>query len=143
MNAGKPAGARPNRTGDPWQRKSDGRWCARVWPEDGTSGKPRYIYGQTREEVTAKLEVITAADSAIAAGSTPRPKTIRITIDLDQARYTALNRWLAWAAVEASPDAKRISAAGALRAMIDVLDRDKDIGIVVIDWLRRNAEAVT
>jgi hypothetical protein len=65
-------------------------------------------------------------------------KPVRITVDLDAARYTELNRWLAWAAVEASPDAKRISAAAAIRAMIDVITRDKDIGIVVVDQLRRD-----
>lgn len=40
---GKPAGARPNREGKPWKR-TDGRWCARVWPpEGGIDTKPRYV----------------------------------------------------------------------------------------------------
>lgn len=51
---GKPKGARPNREGKPWKR-SDGRWCMRLYPPDGTIEKtPKYVYGKTRAEVRAK-----------------------------------------------------------------------------------------
>ena len=133
---GKPAGARPNRTGDPWQRKSDGRWCARVWPADGSTGKPRYVYGTTREQVTAKLAVITAADGALEAGKAVVAKPVRVTLNIPPELYRQLRRWTGTAADEIG--APQVSQQDALRAMIEVTTRDKSIGIVTIDWLRHH-----
>jgi hypothetical protein len=67
--------------------------------------------------------------------------TTRITVDLDSARYTALNKWLLSAAAEVSPDARRVSLVAAMRAMIDACILDKSIGLVVIDLLRRERES--
>lgn len=54
--AGKRKGARANREGKPWKR-TDGRWCMRLYPPDGTIEKrPAYVYGKTRAEAMRKHE---------------------------------------------------------------------------------------
>ena len=78
------------------------------------------------------------APDQVAREGTDPGKTTRVTVDLDAERYAALNRWLASAAPEVSPDARRVSLARAVRAMIDVTTRDKDITLVVLDQLRRD-----
>ena len=67
--------------------------------------------------------------------SAPQVPTTRITLDLDQEAYTALNQWLGTAAAEAGAP---VSKARALRAMIKAVALDKSIGVVVIDLLRRD-----
>lgn len=66
---------------------------------------------------------------------TPKAKPVRVTLDLDQETYTALNQWLGTAAAEVG---EPVSKARALRAMIRTVALDKSIGIVVIDQLRRD-----
>ena len=64
-----------------------------------------------------------------------KAKTVRITLDLDQAAYAALNQWLGSAAAEVGAP---VSKARALRAMIRAVSLDKSIGLVVVDLLRRD-----
>ncbi len=79
---GKPAGARPNREGKPWQR-SDGRWTARVWPPEGTfDTKPRYVYGRTRKDAIARRDELGAK---LARG---------LPSDPDQTVDDYMRRWL-------------------------------------------------
>lgn len=70
-------------------------------------------------------------------GFTPRTKPVRVTLDLDQETYAALNQWLGSAAAEVGAP---VSKARALRAMIRAVDLDKSIGLVVIDLLRRDGQ---
>lgn len=63
-----------------------------------------------------------------------RTKPVRVTLDLDQETYTALNQWLGSAAAEVGAP---VSKARALRAMIRAVSLDKSIGLVVVDLLRR------
>jgi integrase len=45
-----------NREGRIYQRKSDGRFVGVVWPPDQAGGKPRYVYGKTREDALEKRD---------------------------------------------------------------------------------------
>jgi hypothetical protein len=123
-----------NRAGRPWQRKSDGRWAVRAYPP---GGKPKMVYGSTEDEVLARQA---EAEANPAHGPDLKPKTTRITVDLDADRYAALNKWLAWAAAEISPDARQVSKNRVIRAMIDAVTLDKSVGLVVIDLLRRDGQ---
>jgi hypothetical protein len=123
-----------NRAGRPWQRK-DGRWSVRAYPP---GGKPKMVYGATEDEVLARQADAEAEirNGVSDLGAQPeKPRTTRITLDLDPEAYTALNRWLGTAAAEAGAP---VSKARALRAMITATVLDKSIGITVIDLLRRD-----
>lgn len=119
----------PNRAGRPWQRK-DGRWSTRAYPPDGS--KPKLVIAATEEEVLDRQHEIEAVSTnvdteaqAIIDGTTPaqqriraalaRPKTTRITVDLDPDDYAALIRQAAGAAAESG---RRVSLAEAVRTMI-------------------------
>ena len=69
-----------------------------------------------------------------------RTKPVRITIDLDPAAYTALNRWIASATARVNPDLPRLSQSAAVRAMIDAAVKDETVTLVVLDLLRRDLE---
>ena len=43
---------------------------------------------------------------------------MRVTVDLDPATYTELNRWVGGAAIAVNPDFPRLPLAKAIRAMI-------------------------
>src|SRR5947207_13136835 len=47
-----------------------------------------------------------------------RTKPVRVTVDLDPATYTELNRWAGGAAIAGNPDFPRLPLATAIRAMI-------------------------
>jgi len=47
-----------------------------------------------------------------------RTKPVRVTVDLDPATYTELNRWVGGAAIAVNPDFPRLPLAKAIRAMI-------------------------
>lgn len=68
-------------------------------------------------------------------------KSTRVTVNLDAATYSQLNHWLNRVTVEVNPDARRISLAQALRAMIRTAILDPSIAEVVIDVLRRENES--
>ena len=51
---------RRNRDGKIWQRASDGRWCARVYPPAAMGGKSRLVYGRTWEEADDKRRALEA-----------------------------------------------------------------------------------
>jgi integrase len=79
---GKQKGASANREGRPWKRP-DGRWAVRVWPPEGTiDRKPRYVYGRTRREATAKRDEL----AAVLARGLPK--------DPDQTVGDYMGRWL-------------------------------------------------
>lgn len=125
-----------NRAGRPWQRK-DGRWAARAYPPDG--GKPKMVYGATEAEVLDRQHQAEAgpAPNVQHVGNLPtKPKPTRITLDLDQETYTALNQLAGTAAAEVG---EPVSKARALRAMIRAVSLDKSIGLVVTDLLRRDS----
>lgn len=75
--------------------------------------------------------IVRATDNALPT----RTKPVRVTLDLDQETYTALNQWLGSAAAEVGAP---VSKAKALRAMIRAVSLDKSIGLIVIDLLRRD-----
>lgn len=94
-----------------------------------------------KNRMAAAAAVRTAPDAAPAGQTAIRTKPVRITIDLDPAAYTALNRWIETAATEIDPDAvpfRRLSQSAAVRAMIEATVLDKSIGLVVVDLLRRD-----
>lgn len=87
--------------------------------------------------------VRTSPEAKPAGQTAIRTKPVRITIDLDPAAYTALNRWIETAAREVDPDAvpfRRLSQSAAVRAMIEAAILDKSIGLVVVDLLRRDSD---
>jgi hypothetical protein len=74
---------------------------------------------------------------AAAQAVVKRTKPIRVTLDLDPATYTDLNRWLGSAAIEVNPDHPRLSIAQALRAMIHVTTGDQAMAAAVIGQLQQ------
>ena len=80
-------------------------------------------------------------DGAKPAGrAATRAKPIRITLDLKQADYDALNRWTASAGVELGQPVSRLTLARSLRAMIHATTTDDMVGDVVLDLLRRDQD---
>jgi len=80
-------------------------------------------------------------DGAKPTGRTAiRTKPIRITLDLKQADYDALNRWTASAGVELGQPVSRLTLARSLRAMIHATTTDDVVGDVVLDLLRRGQD---
>lgn len=80
-------------------------------------------------------------DRAKPAGRTAiRTKPIRITLDLKQADYDALNRWTASAGAELGQPVSRLTLARSLRAMIHATTTDDVVGDVVLDLLRRGQD---
>ena len=78
--------------------------------------------------MTAAAAARTAPDAKPAGQTAIRTRPVRITIDLDPAAYTALNKWVANAAAEVNPDLPRLSQSAAVRAMIDAAVLDASIG---------------
>lgn len=93
-----------------------------------------------KNRMTAAAAARTAPEARPTGQTAIRTKPVRITIDLDPAAYTALNKWVADAAAEVNPDLPRLSQSAAVRAMIQAVVLDKSIGLVVIDLLRRESE---
>jgi len=75
---------RANREGRVYQRGSDKRWVGVVWPPEVTGGKPRYVYGRSREEAKAKKEALEAELADAVPGAAGKDTTL--------ARY--LEHWL-------------------------------------------------
>jgi hypothetical protein len=78
----------------------------------------------------------TETDATVSPVLPTRAKPVRVTLDLDQETYTALNQWLGSAAAEVGAP---VSKARALRAMIRAVALDKSVGLVVVDLLRRDS----
>jgi hypothetical protein len=89
--------------------------------------------------MTAATASRTEAAAAPIGSTAIRTKRVRVTLDLDQADYAALNRWIGTAAIEMNPDLPRLSLARTLRAMIRVTLADTGIAAVVIDQARRDS----
>jgi hypothetical protein len=66
--------------------------------------------------------------------------TTRITLDLGEEDYKALNRWVWSAALAVSPDRPRLSLAQALRAMIRAAAGDEAVTGAVVGQLRRERD---
>jgi hypothetical protein len=98
----------------------------------------------TTKPELAKQVAATAAsrkDGAKPAGrAATRAKPIRITLDLKQADYDALNRWTASAGAELGQPVSRLTLARSLRAMIHATTTDDAVGDVVLDLLRRDQD---
>lgn len=75
---------RANREGRVYQRTSDKRWVGVVWPPEVIGGKPRYVYGKSREEAKAKKEALEAELADAVPGAAGKDTTL--------ARY--LEHWL-------------------------------------------------
>jgi integrase len=89
MTDGKPVrNARPrtraNREGRVYQRTSDKRWVGVIWPPETIGGKPRYVYGKSREEAKTKKEALEAELADAVPGAAGKDTTL--------ARY--LEHWL-------------------------------------------------
>ena len=69
-----------------------------------------------------------------------RTKPIRITLDLKQADYDALNRWIVGAGAELGQPVSRLTLARSLRAMIHATTTDDGVADVVLDLLRRGQD---
>lgn len=76
---------RANREGRVYQRSSDKRWVGVVWPPEVMGGKPRYVYGKSREEAKNKKEALEAELADAVPGAAGKDTTV--------ARY--LEHWLA------------------------------------------------
>jgi hypothetical protein len=97
----------------------------------------------TRPELARRMAAAATSrtDEAKPAGRTAiRTKPIRITLDLKQADYDALNRWTASAGVELGQPVSRLTLARSLRAMIHATTTDDMVGDVVLDLLRRGQD---
>jgi hypothetical protein len=66
-----------------------------------------------------------------------RARPVRVTVDLDPATYTELNRWVGRAAVAVNPDFPRLPLAKAIRAMIHATAASEAVAGAVIEQLRR------
>ena len=75
---------RANREGRVYQRTSDKRWVGVVWPPEVMGGKPRYVYGKSREEAKARKEALEAELADAVPGAAGKDTTL--------ARY--LDHWL-------------------------------------------------
>ena len=75
---------RANREGRVYQRGSDKRWVGVVWPPEVIGGKPRYVYGKSREDAKAKKEALEAELADSVPGAAGKDTTL--------ARY--LEHWL-------------------------------------------------
>jgi hypothetical protein len=64
-------------------------------------------------------------------------KPVRVTLNIPPALYRQLRRWADAAADELGVPS--VSQQNALRAMLTAVTKDKSIGLVVIDLLRRDA----
>lgn len=88
MTGREPRKARPrtraNREGRVYQRSSDKRWVGVVWPPEVIGGKPRYVYGKTRDEAKAKKDALEAELADAVPGAAGKDTTL--------ARY--LEHWL-------------------------------------------------
>jgi hypothetical protein len=83
----------------------------------------------------------TRTDEAKPTGRTAvRTKPIRITLDLKQADYDALNKWIIGAGAELGQPVSRLTLARSLRAMIHATTTDDGVGDVVLDLLRRGQD---
>ena len=69
-----------------------------------------------------------------------RTKPARVTVDLDPATYTALNRWVGGAAVAVNPDFPRLPPGRAIRAMIHATTASQAVAGAVIGQLRRGQD---
>lgn len=67
----------------------------------------------------------------------PRAKRVRITVDLTQADYQVLNRWLAGASVKLDQPVSRVTLARGIRAMIQATAADQVVNDAVLDIMRR------
>lgn len=97
----------------------------------------------TKPELTKPMAATATSrkDGAKPTGRTAiRTKPIRITLDLKQADYDALNRWTASAGVELGQPVSRLTLARSLRAMIHATTTDGVVGDVVLDLLRRGQD---
>jgi hypothetical protein len=65
-----------------------------------------------------------------------RVKHVRIEVDLTQADYQVLNRWLAKAAVELDQPVSSMTLARGMRAMIRAAAADEVVTEAVLDQLR-------
>ena len=97
----------------------------------------------TRPELATLLAAAAASrtDEAKPAGRTAiRTKPIRITLDLKQADYDALNRWIVGAGAELGQPVSRLTLARSLRAMIHATTTDSGVADVQHDLLRRDQD---
>ena len=97
----------------------------------------------TRPELAQPMPAAAASrtDEAEPAGRAAiRTKPIRITLDLKQADYDALNRWIVGAGAELGQPVSRLTLARSLRAMIHATTTDDGVGDVVLDRLRRGED---
>jgi hypothetical protein len=69
-----------------------------------------------------------------------RTKPVRVTVDLDPATYTELNRWVGGAAIAVNPDFPRLPLAKAIRAMIHATTASEAVASAVIEQLRQDQD---
>ena len=69
-----------------------------------------------------------------------RAQPVRVTVDLDPATYTELNRWVGGAAIAVNPDFPRLPLAKAIRAMIHATTASEAVAGAVIEQLRQGQD---
>jgi len=98
------------------------------------TAKPELTKRMAVAATTRKHEVKPAGRTAI------RTKPIRITLDLKQADYDALNRWIIGAGAELGQPVSRLTLARSLRAMIHATTTDDGVRDVVLELLRQGQD---
>ncbi len=79
--------------------------------------------------MTARKSAAQRPDPACEPGRTAiRTKPVRVTVDLDPATYTELNRWVGGAAIAVNPDFPRLPLAKAIRGQGDPRDDPRHDG---------------
>ena len=66
-----------------------------------------------------------------------RTKPVRVTVDLDPATYTELNRWVGGAVIAVNQDFLRLPLAKAILAMIHATTASEAVTSAVIEQLRQ------
>ena len=91
--------------------------------------------------MTARKSAAQRPDPAREPGRTAiRTKPVRVTVDLDPATYTELNRWVGGAAIAVDPDFPRLPLAKAIRAMIHATTASEAVASAVIEQLRQGQD---
>jgi hypothetical protein len=93
---------------------------------------------ELRDRMAAVAARRTSPDARPAPSTAIRTKPVRVTLDLDPADYSALNRWISLVGPRVDPDFPRLSLADALRGMIRATITDETMTGQVVGQIRQD-----